>query len=194
MLKLEQSLLPRTGGPRQTIFVLCGLGGIGKTQLAIEFARKHQEKYSAIFWLNGDGLNSLLLSLSAIVQRPPGIGGEKRKGGDLEERARAALQWFSMPRNKDWLLIYDNIDRDWLSDEHDPEAYNLQNYFPTGDQGSIIVTTRLQNLAHLGDNLSVGRVTYDEGLRILSGNAKVSGITKGISTFVLGTITNLKIC
>jgi hypothetical protein len=180
MLKLEQSLLSKIEGTRQSIFVLYGLGGIGKTQMAIEYARKHQEIYSAIFWLNGDTLNTLLLSFAAIAQRLPGKLGEKGHTGDLEENARLALHWLSTPRNKGWLLIYDNIDRDWSRDGPDPEAYDLLSYFPPSDHGSIIITTRLQNLAHLGDNLSVGRVTFDEGLRILSNNAMISEITKGI--------------
>jgi hypothetical protein len=192
MLKLEQSFLSKIEGTRQSIFVLYGLGGIGKTQMAIEYARKHQEKYSAIFWLNGDTLSTLLLSFAAIVQRLPSKRGEKGHTGDLEENARLALQWLSTPGNKGWLLIYDNIDRDWSRDDPDPEAYDLLSYFPPSDHGSIIITTRLQNLAHLGDNLSVGRVTFDEGLRILSNNAMTSEITKGIIYFCVKCYNQLE--
>jgi ATP/maltotriose-dependent transcriptional regulator MalT len=39
--------------------VLHGLGGIGKTQLAITYARRHKEKYTAIFWLNANDEDSL---------------------------------------------------------------------------------------------------------------------------------------
>jgi hypothetical protein len=42
------------GNPqRRKVAVLHGLGRIGKTQLAIHFARKHQDNFTAIFWLSG---------------------------------------------------------------------------------------------------------------------------------------------
>jgi adenylylsulfate kinase-like enzyme len=51
---MEKVLLPRSRMQmRRKVFVLYGLGGIGKTQLAVEFARKHQSTFSAIFWLDG---------------------------------------------------------------------------------------------------------------------------------------------
>jgi hypothetical protein len=38
-------------GSRRTV-VLHGLGGIGKTQLSVAYAKRHKDSYSAIFWLN----------------------------------------------------------------------------------------------------------------------------------------------
>jgi len=49
MAELEQTLLPRRQYGRQKVFVLYGLGGIGKTQLAVEFARRHYRKFSSVF-------------------------------------------------------------------------------------------------------------------------------------------------
>jgi AAA+ ATPase superfamily predicted ATPase len=45
--------------------VLHGLGGIGKTQLAVEYVRRHKEKHTAIFWLNANNKDSLQLSFAA---------------------------------------------------------------------------------------------------------------------------------
>jgi hypothetical protein len=94
--------------------------------------------------------------------------------------AQEALHWLSKPANKNWLLIYDNVDRDWSSDNSDPEAYDLQKYFPAADQGSIIVTTRLQSLASLGESLQVRPVSLDQGLRILIKDAAETAITEGM--------------
>ena len=160
--------------------MLYGLGGIGKTQMAIEFARKHQEKYSAVFWLNGNSRDTLLLSFSTLFQQLPGNKGKSKGVGDPEEIARAALQWFSTNGNKDWLLIYDNIDRDWSLGTSDSEAYDLYSYFPSCDQGSIIVTTRLQCLAEIGHALNVGRVSFEQGIRILAENSKRPDTTEGM--------------
>lgn len=57
---LEQTLLPKpTHTIRQQVVVLHGPGGIGKTQLAIEFARRSQNVFSSIFWLNGSSRESI---------------------------------------------------------------------------------------------------------------------------------------
>jgi len=44
---------------RRKMFVVHGLGGIGKTQLCIEFVRRYQEKYTAVFWLDGSSEDAL---------------------------------------------------------------------------------------------------------------------------------------
>ena len=41
--------------PRLNVFVIHGLGGIGKTQLAVEYARRNHNRYSALFWLDQRG-------------------------------------------------------------------------------------------------------------------------------------------
>lgn len=51
----------------RTCVVLHGLGGIGKTQLAIEYIRRHKEKYTAIFWLNANDQDSLKLSFRDVA-------------------------------------------------------------------------------------------------------------------------------
>ncbi|KAF4629991.1 hypothetical protein G7Y89_g8153 [Cudoniella acicularis] len=53
----------------RTCVVLYGLGGIGKTQLAIEYIRRHKEKYTAIFWLNTNDQDSLKLSFRDVAQQ-----------------------------------------------------------------------------------------------------------------------------
>src|SRR3954468_13236937 len=49
--------------------VLHGLGGMGKTQLAITYARRHKEKHTAIFWLNANDEDSLKLGFRDIAQQ-----------------------------------------------------------------------------------------------------------------------------
>jgi len=56
------------GHKSRSAVVLHGLGGIGKTQLAIEFTTRHKEKYTAIFWLNANDEDSLKLSFRNIAQ------------------------------------------------------------------------------------------------------------------------------
>jgi ATP/maltotriose-dependent transcriptional regulator MalT len=66
---LEQELFPLISpGKRKKILVIHGLGGIGKTQLAIEFARNHREDFSSIFWMNAKSNDSLIESFTKALR------------------------------------------------------------------------------------------------------------------------------
>src|SRR4051794_152253 len=54
------------------VAILHGLGGMGKTQLAIHFAQYHKDDFTAIFWLSGKSRETLLQSLSSVLPRLPG--------------------------------------------------------------------------------------------------------------------------
>lgn len=69
---LERLLVdPVHAASRRNVAVLHGLGGIGNTQLAVEFARKHKGRFSEIFWLNGSSEANLKQSFAEMVQRLP---------------------------------------------------------------------------------------------------------------------------
>lgn len=67
MVKLKCALLPQKQSYRQKIFVLHGLGGIGKTQLAV--ARLHHRRFSSVFWLDGKSEDSLKRSVVNCARR-----------------------------------------------------------------------------------------------------------------------------
>jgi ATP/maltotriose-dependent transcriptional regulator MalT len=60
-------------GSRRTV-VLYGLGGIGKTQLAIAYAKQYRDKYSAVFWLNIRDEDSLKQSFAKAAKTPHPAG------------------------------------------------------------------------------------------------------------------------
>jgi hypothetical protein len=74
IVKLERVLLPRPEQgqrQRQKIHVLRGLGGIGKTQLAVEFARRHYRRFSSVFWLDGRSEDILKRSIASCAGKIP---------------------------------------------------------------------------------------------------------------------------
>ncbi|KAL1893605.1 hypothetical protein Sste5346_006436 [Sporothrix stenoceras] len=129
--ELEQCLLPRRlqfrHEQRRKIFVLHGLGGVGKTQLAANFARRYQATFSSVFWLDGRSEDRLRQSLA---------------GSDV-------LDWLARPDNVDWLLIFDNVDQDH-EQGGTTSVFDIRRYLP-GDHGSILITTTLLQLAQLGN-------------------------------------------
>lgn len=101
------------GHSTRTCVVLYGLGGIGKTQLAIEYIRGHKEKYTAIFWLNANDQDSLKLSLRDAAQQVLKYHPSTSllAGVDLDDLGQvvyAVKAWLDLQKNTRWLMIYDN--------------------------------------------------------------------------------------
>ncbi|KAF2472617.1 uncharacterized protein BDR25DRAFT_284166 [Lindgomyces ingoldianus] len=178
MKELEQLLLETSPtASRRNIVVVYGLGGIGKTQLAVEFARKHQCRFSSIFWLDGSSEASLKQSFVQLVQKLPRdqltadiVEMLDHSVLDIDVVVRECLQWLSVPSNHEWLLIFDNVDRDPY-DKDDSQAYNVKSYFPHADHGSILITSRLASLLQHGAGVKVGTVAAEQARAILENNA-----------------------
>jgi hypothetical protein len=181
---MKEQLIPGEVLDRRKICVIHGLGGMGKTQLAIEYARLHKALYTSFFWLDGKTEESLIQSLLAIASRLPKdqiprVDTQKTKG--LEESRKAAqdiLHWFALEGNTQWLLIFDNIDKTSYEEEFDQHieslSYDITYYFPRGDTGSIIITTRLQRLASLGIPIALRKLSILDGLLILEKHVRRS--------------------
>ncbi|CAG8982451.1 hypothetical protein HYALB_00013982 [Hymenoscyphus albidus] len=174
---LEDSVLPAPSRPRRKVYVIHGLGGIGKTQVAIEFARKHHQRYNAVFWLDGSSRDTLFQSLVDIARRLPrdeltaDIAQELSNPKiDVEAVIRGVQQWLSLPSNRQWLLIFDNIDRDHTNGQ-DLQSYDVKDFFPDADHGSIIITSRLSNLQRYGRGSKLSIVDDEEAMTILENNA-----------------------
>ncbi|KAL8775872.1 MAG: hypothetical protein Q9194_003555 [Teloschistes cf. exilis] len=105
----------------QKRFIIYGLGGSGKTEFCCKFAQDNRQSFWGVFWINASSPESVQHTYSAIAH----VGG-------LEPNQRAAKDWLA---NLDhpWLLIIDNAD-----DVNTP----LDELFPEGDRGTVLVTTR----------------------------------------------------
>ncbi|CAN9307788.1 unnamed protein product [Alternaria alternata] len=175
MAELERVLVPGPGqSQRQKIYVLHGLGGIGKTQLAVEFARRHHRRFSAVFWMDGRSEDSLKRSIANCAGRiPRGQIAETSRmyaaaanGTDIDTVVRDVLAWLVHPDNTAWLLIFDNVDREYTAHGGDPDAYDVRGYFSGADHGSVLVTTRLARLEQLGDSRQLGKVSKEQAQAI----------------------------
>ncbi len=163
-VELEHALLPQRHNRRQKIFVLYGLGGIGKTQLAIDFARRHYRRFSSVFWLNGSSEESLKQSIANCATRiPKGQISEKSRNyvssgeGNIDTVVTEVMDWLRRPDNTEWLLIFDNVDQDYQQHNPEPGAYNISRYLPS-DHGSFLITTRLSQFAQLGYSRRLNKV------------------------------------
>ena len=141
------------------------MGGIGKTQLAVEFARMHHRRFSSVFWLDGRSEESLKRSIASCANRI--LAGQISEtsrtysaGGsnDLNAVIKEVMGWLARTDNTGWLLIIDNVDRDYNIHHLDPKAYDVKRYLSEADHGSVLLTTRLAKLEQLGDSQHLGKV------------------------------------
>jgi hypothetical protein len=134
-------------GSRHSV-VLHGLGGIGKTQLAVEYAKRHKDSYSAIFWLNIRDETTVRQSFVTIAKRIARHHPSARHlsatdlAGDMEDIVEAVKSWLSEADNSRWLAIYDNYDNPKVPGNNDTAAIDIQKFLPDAYQGSVIITTR----------------------------------------------------
>jgi hypothetical protein len=173
------------GHDSRSAVVLHGLGGIGKTQLAIKYTTQHKERYTAIFWLNATDEDSLKLSFRGIAQRileeqgrsPFTIALARVDLDDkLDQVVTAVNTWLDLKTNTRWLMIYDNYDNPRIAGNRDPIAVDIRQYFPRADHGSIIITTRSAQVSQ-GHRIHVQKLqNIQDGLKILANTSKRTNI------------------
>ena len=106
---------------------ISGLGGIGKTQTAIEYAYRYRDEYNTIIWLKAESRETLLsdvLTLAHLLNLP------QHADNDPEQVIEMIKGWFQ--RRTGWLLIFDNAD----------DLAMVRDFLPAGGQGHILLTTR----------------------------------------------------
>ncbi|KAL3432215.1 hypothetical protein BDV09DRAFT_206108 [Aspergillus tetrazonus] len=135
--KLEK-LLTAPGGPKRV--AITGLGGVGKTQLALEVAHRirDQDRECSVFWVPCTSYAMIEQTFMNIAQT---LGLHEVKPAEMKEQVKLYL---SSERAGKWLLIFDNAD--------DPEMWltttpALEGILPQSEQGRILFTTRNGELA-----------------------------------------------
>lgn len=183
---MEDNLLPKTGRDRRKIYIIYGLGGIGKTQLAIAYARKHQKTYSAILWLNGNSNDTLLQSLATfgryagISDLPKSPTSTTPQARDVEAEAKAVLRWLALEGNRRWLIVIDNVDREYGPNIDDAQAYDVLSFLPPADHGYVLITSRLLSLGEVGKSTEILRLDLEQALELLSDRSGLPRSTEGM--------------
>lgn len=185
--KIHKIVKPGSSKERR-VAVLHGLGGIGKSQLSIEYAYRHHSLYSSVFWI--DATSQATLSRSALsmagqlvahyetkwgdsnpdferigemIGLPGSVGPAgllvKAEAGGLKVVVSAMEKWLASTGNDNWLVIFENND--------DIGSVKLQDFVPTVEFGSIIITTRRPEISYLGVGIEVGQIDKDAGISIL---------------------------
>lgn len=147
------------GGNAMVIpLAISGLGGIGKTQIAIEYAYRYANDYQAVFWINATAFNTLSADFVMLANR---LDLPERQEQDQDTVVRAVKRW--LMTHDGWLLILDNAD--------DLETINT--FLPPQYTGHVLFTTRLQALGTIAHCIEVEKMGLEEGMVFLLRRGKV---------------------
>jgi tetratricopeptide (TPR) repeat protein len=137
---------------------LSGLGGVGKTQTAVEYAWRYRERYRAVFWADAESRETLLagfVSMAALLNLP------SAQAKDQELAVAEVKRW--LEANPDWLLILDNAD----------DLPMVQGFLPNQGKGHVLLTTRARATSALAERVSVRDMVPEEGALLLLRRAGV---------------------
>jgi len=115
---------------------LSGLGGVGKTQLALAYTYRYRTDYEAVFWLDASTEETLRSGFAAQASKLGLLGTEPSKS--IAESSALFKGW--LQKNQRWLLVLDNAD----------EPAPLKSFLPSNAHGHILLTSRAHNLQPLG--------------------------------------------
>jgi len=132
--------------------ILSGLGGIGKTEIALEYVYRFGRDYQTVLWIRCKTLESFLsdyLGLADLLQIP------HKDSADQFSKEQSVKRWFESHTN--WLLIFDGLE----------DLKLLDRMLPKTNQGHILITTRSQITGSLGCPICVPKMDLAEGTTFL---------------------------
>jgi tetratricopeptide (TPR) repeat protein len=148
--QLRQNL--QSGKPAALTQALAGLGGIGKTQTAVEYAYRHRDDYSAVLWLNAASTEALMSGFADVARL---LGLPEASAQDQAVTTAAVRQW--LQDNTGWLLILDNADDIALG----------RQALPTVPRGHVLITTRAHALGGIAEPVRILRLPSIEAAYFL---------------------------
>lgn len=147
-------------------WAVSGLGGIGKTQTVLEYAYRHAQDYTAIFWISAETTESILSSFVTIADL---LNLPEKADQDVHGVVKATMRWFTTQSG--WLLIFDNVE--------EPEL--VKRFLPPARSGCLLFTSRRQGLGLTPHMLELGQMTPEEGISFLLCRARLLAPTDALS-------------
>lgn len=161
--------------------MLSGIGGIGKTQLTVEYLYTYRSAFTSVLWIESANQERIHASFEHITQTL--INNLKNKhrntrcmsdtlnalgSASTDERASGAisfvLNWLSQPENDGWLLVFDNYDN--------IEEIDIGAFLPSVDVGHVLISTRRPEIGRLGYHLPLDLLSPDDSVRLLLKSAQ----------------------
>ncbi|KAG0639859.1 hypothetical protein HOY80DRAFT_885673, partial [Tuber brumale] len=129
------------GGGEHVRLALHGHGGIGKTQVAIEYVYQHAARHS-VFWVRGNDFlrfSEDFRSVLPYAKIPHRIAPNEEK-----QLLKTVRDWFESPASGDWVLVIDDADNEA---DYNSENGPISEFLPRASKGTVIFTTRSRRVA-----------------------------------------------
>ncbi|KAM6513764.1 hypothetical protein FALCPG4_014980 [Fusarium falciforme] len=169
----RQQILSKIAGDLSTVdgfvpptVVLRGMGGQGKTQLALQFCIQNRDragqnhetskKYHAIFWVDATSETAARRSFLRIYERVKAPGTALNDEDAQIQHAKQTIQGWTFP----WLIVFDNYDKP-------SEFSSIRDYMPIGHDGAVLVTSRHEDSTRVGKVIDVPALSQDEAVELL---------------------------
>jgi tetratricopeptide (TPR) repeat protein len=129
-----------------------GMGGVGKTSLAIEYAHRFRGLYAGVCWCPSETRTGLLSALASLAVT---LGAATAEEADVEKAAKAALRRLGEQRAT-WLLVCDNV----------PAPDHITDLLPSGG-ARVLITSRFSDWSELADEVALDVLPLEEAVTLL---------------------------
>ncbi len=152
LLRIRQNLQTSQTMALSQPQAISGLGGIGKTQLALEYAYRYHQEYMAVLWARAESTDTMISSyvtLATLLRLP------EREAKEQSVIVQAVKIW--LQAHRDWLLILDNADNLAL----------LADFLPPALAGHLLLTTRAAATGRLAHRVEIEVLLPEQGALFL---------------------------
>lgn len=199
LAKLSNYFIPHPDFRRQRrrIFVLHGMGGIGKTQICLKFSEDMSDRlvnvrslflhasqslfrFSHIFWVDASSADTISQCLKGICSLPAA-----QSSGLVNGSSESALAWMGSLQNE-FLMVLDNADT--LTSE------DLEKFFPPGNGVNILITTRnpaLSCLTVVENSLGVNDMAEEDAISLLLRSSALDTTDTSLRNIAKGIVSDL---
>jgi TIR domain/Tetratricopeptide repeat/NB-ARC domain len=157
LVRMRERLLR---GDRAVVQALHGMSGVGKTQLAAEYAHRFANGYDVVWWISGDQAGLIGDQVTALAAElgcaPP--------DADTKSASRAVMA--ELRARSRWLLVFD--------DAQQPE--DLKSWLPGSSAGHVLITSRLKDWTEIAGTIEIGVFARTESVALL--RTRVDALTE----------------
>jgi hypothetical protein len=171
LARLHQELMAEGATALVHATALHGLGGVGKTQLALEYSHRYADGYELCWWVRADQPATIPGQLVTLARRLGII--------EAADQAATVGALFDELRHRDhWLLVFDNVE----------QPQDLYPYWPSGGSGRLLVTSRHRGWTSLATSITVEVLPRPEAIEFLRRRSRLDEWTADSLADALGDL------
>ena len=177
-------------------------GGVGKTQLAREYAYHNGSSFDSVWWIDAQSLQSVYAGFLQIAQRlaeyyagdpklwalsiadisrilkvesPTDAFGEVWTNMETPTLiVEAVKEWLCCNKNDNWLLIFDNVDS--------LKSFNIAEFLAGTRSGSVIMTSCYEEAYRFGQDILLDVMGKDGSINLLSKSSWLKSLSSDVSS------------